>query len=607
MRIVQFRGLIPKMAEKALPQGKATIAENLDLYGNHLKPIKTPVVTTERLLTPCGEPFTGVPVSVHRAGSVYVAWDALTYTAVDWTKKLGDTSFLFVQDGKLYRQSAERLLNKRCPIRVGIERPHNTKITAQVVTDAGCESTRIENLCVPTTDCDNIGHPPVAVAYLFTYVNGCGEESAHSAPSEVIDIKWGDAVQITVDDPNVPDNALYRRWYRAVPDTGGVTHWLKIADKPINATTVLDANCPCDFSCELMTENHDAPPECLQGVANIGNNMTVVWSNKHFWVSEENFPHAYNLINEYKLRYRIQGMYEITPRLEGNAHYSLVVITDGLHYTITTNQPTVIEISEIQQRYKCLSATTTCHGESEILYSSEQGIVSISQQGEQLITGELMTEYEWDKFSPRSVRLVYHDDRIFGFTKRGGFILQLGTDKRRDPEFVTHNIVADLGHTDETSRFTIFKDNRIYEWGKGDRANYDWKSAHIALNGIWRPVTCKVVSSEFDNIMPKGHKDAKIKYAEFRRKHPNATPDVFFDTHPEMTQHYAHLVGVRPSVTVIIYADGREYYRREVSTNKPFLLPRRYRAIDWAVRIIGNLSVDEIHLQGSRESLVGDN
>ena len=56
---------------------------------------------------------------------------------------------------------------------------------------------------------------------------------------------------------------------------------------------------------------------------------------------------------------------------------------------------------------------------------------------------------------------------------------------------------------------------------------------------------------------------------------------------------------------IIIYADGKEYYRRTVSSTKPFLLPRKYKAIDWAVRVIGSLRIEEIHLQASRESLLG--
>lgn len=604
MRIVKFGGLVPKLTSKVLADGKATIAKNLDLYGNHLRPIRLPQDTGEKLMTPCGDVFNGKPASVHRAGSVYVAWETPTFTAVDWTHKLGDTTFLFVQDGVLYRQSAERILCKQCPIKVGICRPKDPEITTAIETKAGCEETKIKPICVPDEDCDNVPHPPVPVAYLFTYMNACGEESAPSKPSEVLDIRWGDAVKVEVKDPNVPDNAVSRRWYRVVMDNEKKPHWLKVGETPIDQTAFYDMNCPCEFSCELMTENHDCPPDCLEGVASSGTNLTVVWSNARFWVSEHNFPHAYNINNEYKLRYRIQGMYEITPRMENGRHYSLVALTDGLHYAITVDTPEEIQIAEIQQRFKGYY-NTAVHAETEILFASQQGLVSLSQQGEQLLTGVLMTENEWAKYDPRNLRLAYHDDRIFGFNSTGGFIMNIGEDKRREPEFVEHNVVVDYAFTDEISPFILTKGSNILEWGKGERAIYDWKTHTHVENGMWRPVAGKIVSPEFDNIVPKGHREAKIAYDDWKRKFPNGDVKNFFMAHPEFQQHYSYLTSCRPSVEIIVYADGREYYRRSVVSNKPFLFPRGRKAIDWAVRVIGQLEIDEIHLQTSRESLIG--
>lgn len=605
MRIVQFGGLIPKVAEKSLPQGKATIANNLDLYGNHLRPINLPADTGEKLLTTCGEVFTGKPVTVHRAGSVYVAWNKKIFTAVDWTNKLGETTFLFVEDGILYRQSAERILDKQCPIKVGICRPKDAKISTSIETQAGCERTEIPFLCGPYSNCDNVEHPPVPVAYLFTYLNACEEESAHSTPSEVLDIKWGDAVKVSVID-NPPENAVARRWYRSVVDNDGYAHWLKLAETPIDQTEFYDTNCPCDFGCELSTENHDCPPDCLEGVTVIGDNLTVVWSNKRFWVSQHNFPHAYDINDEYKLRYHILGMYETTTRVEGEDHYDVLVITQGLHYVLAAQAPNNVKIAEIQQRYKCYDGSQ-CQAESNVFYASPQGIVMLAQGGEELITGHLLTENEWQDYNPRHLRMTYHDDHIYGFTNKGGFIMQLGMDKRRTGEFVTHDVIVDMGYTDEISPFLVFNSSQVLEWSKGDRSYYDWKSLITVESGMWRPVACKIVSPEFDNIMPRGHREAKLKFQEWRRKFPYGGVNEFFTTNPDLQQHYSYLVSCRPSVEVIIYADGREYYRRNVSTNKPFLLPRRHKAIDWAVRVIGQLRIDEIHLQTSRESLTGGN
>ena len=111
---------------------------------------------------------------------------------------------------------------------------------------AGCPKTKIPPLCVPNNDCDNVPHPPVPTAYLFTYVNACGEESAQSKPSEVVDIEWGDAAKVTVVD-TPPENAVARRWYRAVSDNENNARWLMVGETPINQTEFYDNNCPCNF------------------------------------------------------------------------------------------------------------------------------------------------------------------------------------------------------------------------------------------------------------------------------------------------------------------------------------------------------------------------
>lgn len=285
-------------------------------------------------------------------------------------------------------------------------------------------------------------------------------------------------------------------------------------------------------------------------------------------------------------------------------HYSLIGITDGLHYVINATAPESLEIAEIQQRYKCYD-NTAVHAESQIIYSSKQGMVAITLSGEELLTGHLMTENEWADFDPRGIRIAYHDDRIYGFNSTGGFIYQIGADKRREGEFITHNLVFDYGYTDEVSRFIVFKDSKMYEWGTGELAIYDWKSHTAIQAGMWRPVTCKVVSPEFNNINMKGYEKAKTAYDNWKRENPYSDVNIFFCNNEDARKHYAHLVGLRPSVEVILYADGREYYRRTVRSNKPFLIPRKYKAIDWAIRVRGKLQVDEIHLQTSRESLVG--
>ena len=125
----------------------------------------------------------------------------------------------------------------------------------------------------------------------------------------------------------------------------------------------------------------------------------------------------------------------------------------------------------------------------------------------------------------------------------------------------------------------------------------------MAMAGLWRPTTIKVVSSEY-MLMSAGSDKALVAFRDFKKKYPNTSVDVFIREFPEYQPYVAELSGKRHEVEVILYADGREYYRRPVFTNKPFLLPRKYRAIDWQVEIRSRIPVDEVHVQTSRETLL---
>jgi hypothetical protein len=122
------------------------------------------------------------------------------------------------------------------------------------------------------------------------------------------------------------------------------------------------------------------------------------------------------------------------------------------------------------------------------------------------------------------------------------------------------------------------------------------------MPGLWRPTTLKVVSSDY-MMMSAGAEEALAAYKNFEKKYANVSAETFIRQFPQYKAYVAELTGKRHSIEVIVYADGREYYRRDVSTNKPFLLPRKYRAITWAVEVRSRITIDEIHVQTSRETL----
>lgn len=608
MHFMVFDGVVPKIAPKALKEQNGVIAENLDLYGTRFLPHQA-VGESHTLLDVYGNTVEGRVETIHRVGRTYVAFPTLTHIAEDPIKRFGDNSFLFVMDNKLYRQSETRILQKKPPVRVGIDRPScKTEPTAEVIAGAGCKEDGIELLCVENSDpmCNTDGYPPQITAYKFTYVNKCEEESADSMPTNFVEVNNGDAVKLTVDD-TPPDNAVKRRWYRAVADDDGVAHWLYVGTSSVKENTFYDITCPLGMGAMLETENDDAPPECITGIANIGNLYTIVFGGKEVYVSNLMKPHAYSNKHHYSLRYNIVRAFSVTERVEGAVSHQVLVLTDGLHYRLTFDE--MIGISEIQTRLPVLKAETACSMETAVYYISDSGLCEFTVDGIKLITGEFFTEREWRSWVDRGSRLVYHDDRIFVFGKRN-FIITLGGDERRDPTVSTLSTEWDIGYSTVDNRLLVYKAGGdrafCHWWAEGqERMCGVWRSRPIMMSGFWRPVSLKVISSEYTHKSYKA-RDVIHKFEVWRKTHPDLGVTEFIKTYPEYAVYKAELLQVYPTIEVVLFADGKEYYRRHVSSGRPFLIPRKYKALDWQVEVRSRLVIEEIHIQTSRESLLSE-
>ena len=117
-----FGGLVPKLAPKILRPENGTVAENLDVYSTRFLPHKE-LGESVTLLSVYGRRYAGRPEVIHKVGNTFVAFTDWVSIAQDPTERLGRNSFLFVEGGKLWRQSEQRILQKLRPLQVGIERP----------------------------------------------------------------------------------------------------------------------------------------------------------------------------------------------------------------------------------------------------------------------------------------------------------------------------------------------------------------------------------------------------------------------------------------------------------------------------------------------------
>lgn len=609
MRFSQFGSMLPKKDPATLQEGLSALAVNTEGYRGTLRAINYPE-PIEKLVDIYGKPFKGVAANISVIGSVWVGWSAYTHTAPDFSRRLGDTTTLFVMNGELYRQSAERILAGRPPIKVGITRPvadGEYGLKAEVLDEQGCPREEYPLDCVPSNDsaCDKSAFPPEATAYAFTYVNGCQEESAPSKPSNLVDFDQGDAIKLTFTD-TPPANAVIRRVYRAVSTEEGKALFLYVGEVSASATEYYDLACMDNLGGELQTTTHDAPPDCIDGVAVLGDNVTVVWGGKRFFTSEPNLPHAYDISQEYKLRFQIISMVSVTDEVEGNDTYRLLTLCKGLNYIINAHQDAgTVSISEVQTRHFAYDKHSIAKTESGVVFVCRQGICSFTTNGTTLLTADMMTEVEWGRYYPAQKHICYYDDQLYTVGEGRNIRFVLGTDKRREPYLSEHTIQAETVFCDELDRIGFAFKGQVYSFtNTGRKMRYVWRSPTITLAGEWRPTFIKVISDEYLSLSPDV-KSAMIKYNQWARYHTGMTLEDFIQEHPELAAYYNNLMDDVPSVEVVLLADNKEYYRVNVRTGEPVRVPRKHKAFDWAIELSGSLEVREVHVQTSRETLLG--
>lgn len=608
MHFMTFGGLVPKVAPKALRNENGTVAENLDVYSTRFLPHKE-LGESVVLLDVHGGRFTGVPEVIHKVGNTFIAFTGWVSIAEDPIERLGKNSFLFVEGGKLWRQSEQRILQKLPPIQVGMERPAcDVKPTAELVEDAGCETPCIGDVCGIEFGKDECHEKvPYLTAYKFTYVNGCEEESADSFPSEFIDFHDGDAIRVRAND-KPPANAVKRRWYRAVPNQDYGVEWLFVGAQDINEQEFYDVACAEGLGASLETELDNPPPTCIEGIVNVGNNRTVLWGGNKIYVSNAMRPHAYPTANEYELRFNVLRLAAVTEKVEGGEHYQVLALTDGLHYRIVFTD--TVGISELETRFDAIKREMTCTNEVAMYYIAKEGICEFTTGGIQLITGDYYTEREWSQWYDRNTRMVYHDGSLFFFRGRN-FVYRLGADERRDASLTTLSTKWDMGWSNHRNKLLVYEKLPVGEplcrwFGDGqERMCGVWRSKPIMMSGRWRPTTFKVVSPEFVTKSVYARRE-RGKYRDWLRLHPTLGVDEYIEAFPGKEQYRDELRRQYPYVEVVLFADGKEYYRRKVTSERPVLVPRKYRAIDWQVEVRSRLVVEEVHIQTSRESLLSE-
>lgn len=606
MRFLDFGGEIPKLKPQALPHKNAQLAENTDIYGGVLRPHRRPEFM-HALVDEFGSPVE-TAATFAMVGTHAVAFPEDTHWVYDPRNSAGRGTIIFVRDGKLWRLSPRMVDAGTGPTLVGIDKPADPLVAA-VEAGRGCLS-RWEERCGATAE--NCAEEVLEVrGYRITYVNECGEESAPSAVSNLVDVRNGDGVRLV--DPNVPPaNAVYRRVYRSATTTEGNTVWLYTDQWPIDDATYLDSVCPEMLGETLPTEGHEIPSDCIEGIAVARNLHTVVWSHNEFWVSAPKLPHAYPAETRVTLPYGIQFIAGYTPAIEGSTHYDIAIGTKGFPYAATVRDDGQTNVRELEYWYPAASPFGwSAHG-GVVAYAADAGIVTLNNDRVNLITEEFMTEREWAEYRPATVRMTGYDQRLFVWydkadkTRSGLLFVLPFSDKRREPSMSRVTLPVTMGRAYPDTGMLMLLGRDVYRWGTGTgHMRYTWWSKVEVNSAYWSPAVVKIVGDDVP-VHHRGLSYARTKFDLWKKQHCTLGEHLFFDHYPEYRPYMQQLLNKGCDVVFTLYCEGDEYYTRPIYDNKPVYVPRRKRGVEWSLKVSGTTELREVHLQKSNNDLQND-
>jgi hypothetical protein len=491
--INSFGGITPRTSPHLLPMGAATIAHDVRLRDGRIEPWHELCAFKE--LAKSNKTF-------HVHGCCAVGWDEIVTAAEvapDWSR-------FFISGRTSYIEAVEDVCCTPQYYRLGVPRP----TTPPSITG--------------TEDCDRSAD---ARAYVYTYVNKWGEESAPSPASNILRVDDGDTVKVTgIALPPDGYGIVQANIYRAVTawrevnakNQAPMTGYLYVATVDFPSTSFTDTVRLLGLGMALDTEDVDVPPETLQNVCSIDVTTRLAGTYKNKVYFSEPFrlwswPRKYELTLDSNIVHMVQsGM-------------KLFVTTDTTPYIIDCSKDpdTIQQVQDLQMPLPdiaCVSDSSCIATVFGAFYSSPIGIILLTPTGKWLnVTSRWFGEREWADVAPETVRMEYWDSLLFIITDKVSFVLNIDGKNWNDMQGAELTTISDHPidlHISNTGKLLMLIDGIVYSWDSSDKLRkFIWESGELTLGNaksLWSPTTAKVRTkdTEFTIRTPLG--------TEYKRK-----------------------------------------------------------------------------------------
>jgi hypothetical protein len=453
-----FRGEIPIVDPRLLPDQNAQSVRNAYLRHGTLKPEQAPVLAAgiTSILSPStlyrypggnnGQGFWfvwggGKEVSVVKSPLAADDFNRV-YWAGDGEPKMGSIVDITSGTGP-YPSTSYRL---------GIPVPIASPITS-----------------LPIDRVDPNDYPLTAVqtSYVVTQISRFGEEGPPSLPSFAV-TRWdmvdgaelGGDVELTLPAISTGNHDITSmRIYRS--ELAGVFQEVGTVSAGVTAFT---DNVPSDqLGVSLPSLEWDMPDSRMVGLTAMTSGFMAGFFDNTLCFSESFRPHAWPVSYQQAFTDDIVGIVSVTG--------GLVVATAGRPILVSGGSPAGMSANPLDTDQPCLTRRSLVDMGEYALYASPNGLVAVGGGEARVMTDQIISKDQWQALQPETIHAYRYENRYLAFYAGGCFAFTPGEG------FEFYDIDASAGYYDiAVDSLYLIQGDTIVEWGAGPNMELLWRS-----------------------------------------------------------------------------------------------------------------------------------
>lgn len=239
--------------------------------------------------------------------------------------------------------------------------------------------------------------------YFYTYVTDWGEESAPSAPSDMVELDQNDHTEVVVAAPPTNPDRHIKRWrlYRA--NRGSESTSFQLVDTvDLPALKYEDKKAAEELGEVCPTVTWDEPPKGLKGLVGMPNGIMAGFVGNTVHFCEPYVPYAWPVSYRVTVEHDVVGL--------GVFGQTLFVGTKGSPYFISGADSASMSAQKLESQQSCSSRRSIVPVQGGVLFASPDGLCVADSSGIQVASAGLFTREEWQKLDPASMFAAQHEN-----------------------------------------------------------------------------------------------------------------------------------------------------------------------------------------------------